>query len=445
MKQLAPSLLVLISIAPLASALEVSDADVKLGLVLQLQARAERGWSRGADGNTYNVAENASSTPADTADFYLRRFRVGFAGSYKDDYRFRAVMRFDGADRTGDGALAASTTATAAGNPVLTKQEPSNRLAQINQAYIERIIKTEGGLEHSIRAGIDYPFFNSTAAIYPAATYLLPTDRPSGSQAWLAPRGAGVGYKLSGKVAGLPYTWGADIQNNQADDNNAYTGNSAVGDPTKNSNGEGLVYTTRVQMVALDSEAKGHMKPVESFVGAPGTGVLVGLEAGINRNDNTYNTTAANYSAQNLKAEGLDVLVHHNAVTALAEVRWRQLHTIGTNGGDSNVAGRLFTLQAGYAIAAGSTWIEPAIRWSRINQDVSNSEYDSYGSMTNAGMDFGSSGFQTDIGLNWYLNKTSNKVSIAYQNWRSEGGSKLPASPGDANANIIRLQWGLFF
>ena len=66
-------------------------------------------------------------------------------------------------------------------------------------------------------------------------------------------------------------------------------------------------------------------------------------------------------------------------------------------------------------------------------------EASNYGSNS----DYGSSGYQTELGVNYYINKNSNKMQLAYQYWRGEGGGA--PSTGDAKASIVRLQWQLVF
>lgn len=140
-----PTLLALAAMAavPSAFALNVEDADLKVGLKAVIQARVEHSDAKDASGDAYDVIDGASRTN-DPVDFYLRRARLGFAGSYKDDYKFSIMVRMDNADKT------APSSAT--------------RAAVAHVAFIERIFKQEDlKLTHSVRAGLDYAFFNSAS------------------------------------------------------------------------------------------------------------------------------------------------------------------------------------------------------------------------------------------------------------------------------------------
>ncbi len=393
------TILALAAIAPLASALEVADADFKLGLKLMLQVRAEKSVSTGIDGNTFNVSEGVADSTPDAMDFYVRRARVGFAGSYKGEYKFAYILRNDDQDKNG---------ATARG-PVT------------NVAYLERVVKQEStGLDHSFKMGLDYAFFNGSSAVFSSASTLFPTLRATSGM--LAPRGAGVAYKLSNSKV----TWGVDVQNNTGD---------SVGAATQGSHnqGEGLFYGTRVQVIGYDSDEKGHMKPVESFMGKDGQGVLISAEYGLNQNDNGAVGTTTNTTGY-----GIEVLGHMNAITALAEYRQTVAKADKTGATDNTkVTGTAYLIQAGYAMPLGDKVIEPAIRWTRLNNDSSNSEATDYSG------EYGTSGYSYDLGVNYYISGHTNKVQVAYQNWRGEGGGT--ATQAEAKASIIRAQWQLSF
>lgn len=445
MKNISPTILALAAVAPSIAALDVKDDDVKLGLTLQLQVRAERAWASDIYGNTYNVAGNAQDSSPQSVDMYLRRLRFGFKGSYQGDYKFAVQFRTDSADRANATAPASSDAA-------------ASRYPQIHVAYVERVFKQdELGLEHSVRAGLDYAFFNGASGVFSSSSFLLPSARVTENANFLAPRGVGVGYKLAGKAGSAAYTWGFDVQQNVGKDSTAAVGQNsdAATAPTPTSvqgssgSGEGLCYTTRLQMVPFDSDAKGHMKPVESFVGAPGTGVMVSVEAGINRNNNVQSGTGATKpttgESQNLKAYGIEALIHADAITALAEFRRAQLVTqyAGNNASyDTDRQSNAFIIQAGYCVPFGDMFLEPAFRWTRYDIDADNSEVANYN-----GTDYGTSGFQTELGLNLYINKHQNKLQLAFQNWRGEDGAAGAGGQtfAPAHANILRAQWQLSF
>ena len=416
MKYTSRTLIALAALSPAVMALDVKDDDLKLGLKLQLQVRAEKSWAASRSGSAYSAAESASvaGSEADQVDFYIRRARIGFAGTWKGEYKFAYLLRNDNQDK--------ATNSTASRTP------------QTHYAFIERIIKQEDlGIEHGIRAGLDYAWFNGTSAVFSSSSFLFPTERATG--AMLAPRGTGVGYKLNSKMV----QFGFDVQNNTGD-------SVAVASDGVTGGNEGLFYGTRLQIIPFDSAEKGHMKPVESFLGKDGTGVMISSEFGVNQFDNTSatNTTTT-------KGYGFELLAHANAITFLAE--WRQTVANYDNQATPdrvNVA-TAYLFQIGYAIPWGDEVIEPAFRWTRLNSISQASESSEYGTS-----EFGGSGYSYDVGINYYLHGNSNKFQLAWQHWRSEGGTTNATLGGDgtlgaaqqgsnARADIVRAQWQISF
>ncbi len=411
MKQLSPSLLALVAIAtvPTAYGLDVKDEDLTLAFHLRTQVRAERAWSADNAGDPYNIASGATGLP-DSADFYIRRLRLGFKGTYKNDYKFATIIRMDNSDRSD------SSTSTSSGG---------RTLATAHAAWLSRSFTQDStGFKHTVKAGLDWAFFDSAADLYSSSEYLFPSPRATEGSTFMPVRGVGVAYKVTGRLGGKEFAYGVDIQNN-VNDSTTMT----------NGKGEGLCYTNRFEYIPYDTSEKGHMKTTESFVGATGTGVLIGLEAGINKNANISATAHANR-----KAEGIEVLVHHNELTALVEYRLTQLATTNNAVADTNVGSKAIIIQAGWAKElSNGTVIEPAFRWSRIDLDRDSIETSNYGSN-----DYGNSGFQTELGVNWYLNKHAHKIQFAYQNWRGEDSASATVE-NPARANILRAQWQLNF
>lgn len=390
MKHTSPTLLTLAAlvIAPAAYALDVKDDDVKLGLSLQLQVRAEVAKAEDGTGASYNVADGSVTQP-DAIDFYLRRARFGIVGTYKNDFKFGFIMRADNEDKTAVGA---------------------GRALEVQQAYIGREFKQGDKITHLVQAGLDYAFFNGTAAVASSKTALFVNARATENAWLLAPRGVGMKYQMK-----APYvTWGVDIMNNVGDGANAAD------------DGEGLCYTTRVQV-----SPEGDLKiatPAESFLGKDGKGVLVALEYGKNVDD------VAGVAVLDKSAFGLEVYGHFNQVSALAEVRDVKTTDQIT---DVSVKSRVWLLQAGFAFPCPmvkGAIMEPAIRYTKIDLDKEDdAEASDYGSA-----EYGLSGKQFDLGVNYYLNGTANtKFSLDYSNWKAE--------EGDAKAQIIRLQAQLYF
>jgi hypothetical protein len=417
-KHTSPTLLVIAALAaaPGMHALSVKDDDLSLGLKLQLQVRAEKGWAQGNDNQAYNVPEAAANSESDVMDFYVRRARIGFAGTWKGEYKFAYLMRADNQDKFN----AAPPSGT--GAPSVQTQ---GRTPQTHYAFVERIIKQEDlGLEHGVRMGLDYAWFNGASAAFSSSSFLFPTERATAGM--VGPRGVGVGYKLSHKKV----TWGVDVQNNTGDAQNI------AGDGTADQ-GEGLFMGSRVQVIAYDSDEKGHMKTVESFLGKEGKGVLVSAEYGINDSNNITATQTANTTAY-----GFEILGHMDAITALAE--WRQMITRTKNNviaDDTNV-GTCYLIQIGYALPMGDQILEPAFRWTKLDADADTGETGNYGTS-----EYGGSGYSWDLGLNYYIHGHSNKLQLAWQHWRAEDGVMLgnPSEYVAAKADVLRFQWGLSF
>ncbi len=410
------SLLALAAAVPLASALDVADADFKLGLKMQLQVRAEKGWAEGTDNNRYDTATGSANSEPDDMEFYIRRARIGFAGTYKDVYRFAYIIRNDNQDKAGS---ATSTT---------------NRMPETHVAYLARDFKGDKGTQQ-IRAGLDYAFFNG-ASLNSAGWSPVVAARATEQAAMVAPRGVGVGYKFIGSKVIV----GVDIQNNSATASTSTVPNT--GDSSNltangvTDNGEGLFYGSRVEYIAFDDAEKPHMKPQESFLGAAGKGVLVTVDLGVNQNDNinaddTVTTTAC----------GAEVFFHMDALTAVAEYRYAHAATkTATASANSDVDRKIWLVQAAWAMPSDNYILEPGLRFTRIDLNDDTEESTGYGSG-----EYGTSGYQWDLGMTMYLNKNANKVAVGYQHWRSEGGGSPAANPGDNKANIVRAQWSFAF
>ncbi len=398
--------------APLASALDVVDADIKLGLKLQLQVRAEKSWAENTAGNRYDTTTGTSAEP-DDLDFSIRRARIGFVGVYKDVYRFAYILRNDQQDKTAASA---------------------NRTPETHVAYLARDFKGESATQQ-VRAGLDYAFFNG-ASLNSAGWSPVVTARATEQAAMLAPRGVGVGYKyMTPKL-----TVGFDIQNNVGDSTNTNGTNQGV-----TYNGEGMVYSGRAEFIAFDDGEKPHMKPQESFLGAPGKGVLISFEAGINRDDNQSpldlnsdgDTTDLNEDGRystNTRAIGTEVFVHWDKLSAVAELRLAKAERNSSIPATVAETDRIiYLVQAAYALNAGDKIVEPAFRLTRIDlNDDNGNENTNYGTA-----EYGTSGYQSEIGATLYLNKNANKVAMALQHWIGEGGS--------AKADIVRAQWSFAF
>lgn len=439
MKHTSRTLLALAVLSPAAFALDVKDDDLKLALKLQLQIRAEKSWAKDTTGQQYNLTENVANQEGDDMDFYVRRARIGFAGTWKGEYKFAYLLRNDDMDKSvqsvtvyndvnNNGKQDAGEKTQTVSNGIT-----SNRVPVTHYAYIERIIKQEDlGIEHSLKMGLDYAFFNgSEGGGFSSSSFLFPNQRATGSM--LAPRGVGAAYKVSGKR----FILGLDVQNNTGDTAGASLDGSSNG-------GEGLFYGTRLQVIPFDSDEKGHMKTVESFLGKDGQGVLISAELGVNQNDNTSATTNVNTTAY-----GFEVLGHYDGLTVLAEYRQiiaaPQVQDSTAESDKEKTVGTCYLVQAGYAMPLGDQVIEPAFRFTRLNNKAQsdaalNAEVNNFGAR-----EWGASGYSYDAGVNYYLHGHSNKVQLAYQHWRSEAGQWVGTDWVAPQADVVRFQWQLSF
>jgi hypothetical protein len=393
------TLLLAAAALPALGALDVSDDDVKLGLKLNLQVRAEKADASNAAGADYSIIDGAG-VDSDPVDFYVRRARIGFAGSYKGDYRFQYIIRIDNQDKS-------SSSSSSSIDPMATSSQSVNfnRRPETHVAFLERVFKSEdSSFEHSIRAGLDYAFFNS-ASVWGGSGMLL-ASRSTDQSAMLAPRGVGIGYKLTAPWVML----GVDVQNNVSDD--------AAG------SGDGLCYTSRAH-ISPEGEwkVKGYQ---ESWAGKPGKGLLVGVEVGRNvgADNGTTRTTTTAY--------GIDAVVHLDGLSALVEFRRAVAENTGTG---AETKRQIILAQAGYAfVLENKTAIEPAVRVSQIDLNTDN---DNETAPYTAAAEYGASGTQYEAGVNWYLNGNGHKLQALYQRWEAE--------EGEAEADVVRAQWAMSF
>lgn len=390
MKNITPTLLALVAIAPTVAALDVKDDDIKLGLFVRLQARADWSKSTNADGDQYDIA-TGSNSQNDPVDFYMRRARIGFQGSYKNDYKFVATVAADKLD---------------------SKDTSTGRAIVAYEMFVGRIWKDEDNkLTHEVDAGLMNPFFNDASSVCSSANFLFPSTRATDTL--LNNRGTGLGYKLSAPMG----TFGVNILNNKADDNNT--------------NGDGLFYSGRVE---FSPEGEFHIaKTTESFVGKAGKGILVAVDVGQNTRDNGDITTLG---------WGAEILGHADGLTAIAEFRRDK---IKNNVLPEPVAGatqtkQIMLVQAGYALPAlaNGSVVEPAIRFTKLDL---NKEVDTEGTSYGGGLDYGTSGTQIELGVNYYINGHNNKLQLEYLNWKGEEN----AAGDKAKASIVRAQWQLTF
>jgi hypothetical protein len=430
-----------------ASAVDVGDSTTKISFGLQLQERAEVSKAT-ADNDTYNRVTGVHTSVADTPydvtnganqypdalDFYVRRARFFVKGDYQEVWHFNLGFRADRADQTGPST--------------------ASRTFVIQQAYISRDLPINDDYKSTVKFGLDYAFF-CRADMGPSAAFLLPNQRATHSLS--AQRGTGMAYMLNAPFL----TWGVDVQNNANDDQD-----NAAGSQTKY--GEGLWYSTRVELSPTKDMGWNIGKWQETYAGAAGHGVALGLEVG--RNDrnvlgtfteaatgdingngtlDTFTIGAGGVTAirQDITVFGTDLLFHFDGLTALAEFREQQDKYKVQRGALGDLSGtqkhEIWLVQAGYAIPTGDKQaFEPALRYTHIDQNVDNkNEYTSFdntqlGAATGY-QDYGASGNQIEAGLNYYWNLVNNRTGLVFTHWKAE--------KGDGKADILRLQHQINF
>jgi len=386
-KYTSPTLLIIAALAaaPGVHALTVKDDDVKLGLGVRIQARAEFNDSENAAGDPYD-AGSGSAHGGDPVDFMIRRMRLTFKGSWKSDYFFNVTMASD--KRT-----------VASGSTI-----------DLYESYIGRKWSDEAsGISHSIQTGLANAFYNGVANTFSSGAFLLPNSRAT--ELLLASRGIGIAYMMTAPFG----RFGIDIQNNTSD---------AAGDQ------DGLFYSARVELTPPGELAI--KSATESFVGAEGKGVWLALDYAQNVSNGSADSS---FAVGTTTGYGIELLGHVDGLTALAEYR-ADTHENSTN--DTETKKKVMLVQAGYALPFGDAVIEPAIRWAAIDLDTEDDEEgDPYGSK----YDYGTSGTQIDLGVNYYIHKHNNKLQLAYTMWEGE-----ETEDGDsASADIVRAQWQLNF
>lgn len=392
MKHTSPTLLVIAALAaaPGVHALSVKDDDVKLGIGLLIQARAELSDASTTAGVDYSPADGTALV--DDVDFYLRRARLAFKGTWKDDYTFVLIMRGDDVGKTG------AATANVA----------------FYEGTIGRKFKGET-LSHAIEFGYMAPTYNTSKNVHSSSSYLL-VNEPSTALV-VTNRNAGIKYHLSAPWLNLF----VDVLNNSGDD----AANAGEGATAADKSGEGLWTSARVH-ISPEGDWKID-KPQESWAGKEGKGVMVAVDVAQNDKDNTSATESTD-----VMGYGVDVVFHLDGLSALAEYRVADTETYTSAATTADFKSEAWRVQAGYAFPMGDTVLEPAVRVSSYD---ANDKVDSTAPFgTN---DSGASGDQWEIGLNWYLHEHKNKLQLTYLSWEAEDGN--------ADASIVRAQWQLSF
>ncbi len=450
MKHTVPTLTALAAFAVIGTpAFGASFADdLVIKPAAQLQLRAQLGASgTGIDGNDNNIytgiggtstSKTAGDAQNDAARFSVRRARFGV--SAKNTTGWDALFQI----RAGERADASASANSA--QPVT-----------LYYANIGKVIKTDS-IEHRIHGGLDKPF-NGESSIS-SSTYMFPSDRAVANL--IEYRSVGVGYTLKHELLkfGFDIADGGNFSNlSVANSTNTATGATAWSNPAAqgvNVSSEakpGLFYSARIEF-APGAEYM-PTKKMESFAGAEGTHVVIGLDI---QSDNKNLISVANNGAANAQAIsqtttvfGPDVLVHFNGLSALADYRQVGVsQTAVTGNTNDDVKGNAFDILVGYAIPTETGLVvEPAARYGKVDL---NKDQDEGGAVTNkfSEGEWRSgrvSGSEIVLGLNLYWNGNANKTQFAYTMWKGENPSGASvATSGDApKASVFTIQQQVTF
>lgn len=392
---------------PTAHAVSIKDDVVKLGVGVRLQTRVTVADGTDTNGQEFRVQDGRPNNVNDSADFEVRRARLYLKIKYGDNWSGELAFNADKVDNEGTGS---STS--------------GNRGLLVRYAWVERQFKM-GDLVHAVHFGLDKPY-NNISDVVSSSARLLPTD--SAATELLAPRGVGIGYRLSHPI----FKIAADLLNN-TNTTKDFSGTGAQ-------ESEGFYYGARAEFSF--SPEWFIAKRAESWYGQEGTGLNVGISYGTNTDaivDDSVSASTVGDRNITTTAYGVDVLVHFHAISAFAEYRKQTVEDtpIGTGTTVADVDSDVMLAQLGYAFPLeDGTVIEPVIRYQIIDENTDVNETVNY-APDGTTAEVGNSGDQIDLGINYYLDGHGNKLMLSYQIWEAE--------EGNADANIIRLQHQLNF
>ncbi len=439
MKTLSPSLaaLALVGMAAHLNAATIAD-DLKLKVKGQVQVRGQFGAQAttagtptvgGKDADFYNGY--TAGAKSDQARFSIRRARI--AVEAKNDTGWSAQITIRG----GEGVDAGGAPAKGDGD----------RPVSLYYAYIAKAWKLEP-VEIELRAGLDKPFTSESSIS--SSTYALPSDRPT---AYLVDmnRAPGLGVKVTSDYV----TAGFDVQNNSNNPNpsgtaaTANTGSATGGEGSTN----GLYYSARIE-ASPGAEYKPARKQ-ESYAGAPGTHIVIGLEYLTQADANTAVAAPAPNTTNKVNQQtrvvfGPDLLVHYDGLTALVDYKLTSVDqenadfNSDTAGNQNEMKGTALSFTAAYAFPMEAGFVvEPAARYSMIDLNTDEKEVRGQPAL-NAGEfrpqlsnDANGSADEITVGVNLYWNGHKNKTQLAY--------SMYTAEKGDGEASVFTVQHQLTF
>jgi hypothetical protein len=403
----------------------------------QIQARAQLGANgSGTNGDEYNIYSGANGLN-DAMRLSLRRARFGASAKNSTGWDAEFLVR------AGERADAGSTPGTTGTTPTVA----------LYYAYIGKSFKTDV-LEHRVALGLNKPF-NGESSIS-SSTYMFPNDRAVANL--IEYRGQEVGYTLKHDL----FKFGFDIANGG---NWSNFSNAALGDQNGNAGGilppssqgantsvdtrPGTFFSGRIEF----SPGADFMptKKSESFAGAEGHHIVIGLDVQSDQKDQVATTNAAPSRSvrQTTTMYGPDALIHFNAISAIADYRLIQTKqmvdggTPANNAAAGNVDGYAYDIRFGYAIPMESGLIvEPAIGYGLVNLNKNLDEGGVAAHLYKQGeWQAGQvSGSQFELGVNLYWNGHANKTQIAYTKWTAEDNASVNGESPDASVFTIQQQ-----
>jgi len=399
-------------------AVDLSDGDqLTLNFGMDVQTRAETAVAHDASGRDWDINRGEIGR-SDEVQYSVRRARLLMDGSYGPNWKFYLGFLADNVDRNYYNQGNTATAPTSGGG----------REVALFKAYMRRLIPLGDGYSMYVQGGMDFPYFNR--GIIGDPWWMFAQQRPSVDL--MGVRGVGGRVLFSGKT----FDFAIDVQE----------GLDPARDPSNAGQEEGMFYSSRLEVYAFNDSDK---KPAyrESYRGAPGRSLMFAVDGAIDNRDWAVKSTRTDSMGG-----GTEALLHLDRLTGVAEARFLNVHQdsttpAGFNGIDN---AQVFLAQAGYAIPVDGIFVEPALRFSWIDNNVGNRDtIGAYNTgavkstmsiptsvLTNGGTDGVNSGHQIDVGMNFYFNRLMSTL-VSYSYWK--------AKTGVADANIVRSQFQFVF
>ena len=405
--------------------------DLSIKPKVQIQARAQLGANgSGTNGDEYNIYTGANGLN-DVMRLSLRRARFGASAKNSTGWDAEFLVRAGERSDAGTGAGSAQTV-------------------NLYYGYIGKSFKTDA-LEHRVAIGLNKPF-NAESSIS-SSTYMFPNDRAVANL--IEFRGQEVGYTLKHDLLKFGFdianggNW-SNFSNVGLGDDNGTAGGiyapSPQGAKTSVDTRPGTFFSGRIEF----SPGADFMpaKKSESFAGAEGHHIVIGLDVQSDQKDQV-DTTATRSVRQTTTMYGPDALFHFNSISAIADYRLIQTKqsvdggTALNNTAAGNVDGYAYDVRFGYALPMESGLIvEPAIGYGVVNLNKNLDEGGVAAHLYKQGeWQAGQvSGSQFELGVNLYWNGHANKTQIAYTKWKAEENASVNGQSPDASVFTIQQQ-----